>query len=82
MVQQSYSRMLLSDGCATTYGGGFSWIVLYSRVSCKGVSILVNDGEIVLTRLFAARVAMLGTLLSWDGRKREFNTSLLRGRVP
>lgn len=28
------SRMLVSDGCATIYGGGFSEIVLYSRVSC------------------------------------------------
>ncbi len=30
----SYSRMLDSEGCAMMYGGGFSEIVLYSRVNC------------------------------------------------
>jgi hypothetical protein len=31
----TYSRMFDSEGCATMYGGGFSEIVLYSRVSCS-----------------------------------------------
>jgi hypothetical protein len=29
----TYSRILDSDGCAIMYGGGFSAIVLYSRVN-------------------------------------------------
>lgn len=32
-----YSRMLASEGWATMYGGGFSEIVLYSRVSWEGL---------------------------------------------
>lgn len=28
-----YSRMLVSEGCAVMYGGGFSVMLLYSRVN-------------------------------------------------
>ncbi len=32
---KTYSRMLDSEGWAMMYGGGFSEIVLYSRVNCS-----------------------------------------------
>lgn len=40
-MEEIYSRMLVSDGCAEMNGGGFSDIVLYSRVSCLFVSSLI-----------------------------------------
>ncbi len=30
----SYSRIFESEGCAVMYGGGFSEMLLYSRVNC------------------------------------------------
>lgn len=54
--------MLLSDGCATMYGGGFSDMVLYSRVSCDRCQRLLESQSASLrTRLFAARVAIFGS---------------------
>lgn len=30
----AYSNMFVSEGCAVMYGGGFSAMLLYSRVNC------------------------------------------------
>lgn len=37
-VEQTYSRIFVSDGWAVMYGGGFSVIALYSRVNWRSVS--------------------------------------------
>jgi hypothetical protein len=63
----SYSRMFVSEGCAVMYGGGFSVMLLYSRVNCARQTIvslappsaaIAHWGFVKRTRFCAARLAM------------------------
>ena len=48
--RRGYSRILVSEGCAMMYGGGFSWMALYSRASCNifSMPLWIEGGNEIL----------------------------------